>query len=138
MKNIGILAGLLFAVIGVTACNSGGGGGGGGAGSYQFSTYQLSHSCTQIGSTVYESVTYSIAAIAPEAYFQLAAATIPTGVTTLSAVGNCSPNQISVAPTCNYSFVYESSTPTSVIQVQLNGSLGIQNVATFSVGGSCI
>jgi|GEM_PF-5447934 len=137
MKNIALVALLITAFFVVSGCNSGGGGGGGSSGGYQYTDYGTSNSCKQISGIVYESVTFGIASISPSAYFQLGTTVMPTGVISYSSQGNCTSNQISESPSCTYSFVYESSTPVSAIQIQLNGSLGVQNLGTFPIGGSC-
>lgn len=139
MKNIGLITLLLISVGIIAGCNSGGGGGGGSSGGYQYSSYSISSSCSQTDSgIVYESVTYSIATVSPSAYFQLGTTVMPTGVISYNSQGNCSAAQISGSPVCTYSFIYESTTAISPIQLQLNGSLGIQNITTFNIGGSCI
>lgn len=138
MKNIGLITLLLVSMGIIAGCNSGGGGGGGSSGGYQYSSYSISSSCSQISGVIYESVTYSITSVSPSAYFQLGTTVMPTGVISYNSQGNCSAAQISGSPVCTYSFIYESTTAISPIQLQLNGSLGIQNITTFNIGGSCI
>lgn len=137
MKNIGLITLLLISVGIIAGCNSGGGGGGGSSGGYQFSDYSFNKSCTLVNGVTYESVTYFIPQIAPSAYFQLGTAILPTGVTSYNSIGNCSAQQISESPSCTFTFTYESNTPLSQIQLQLNGSLGVQNLTNIPVGGQC-
>lgn len=137
MKNVGLITLLLVSMGIIAGCNSGGGGGGGSSGGYQYSSYSFSKNCTVISGTTYESVVYSIAQITPSAYFQLGTAVLPTGVTSYTSQGNCSANQISESPSCTFTFTYESNTPPARIQLQLNGSLGVQNIDQIPVGGQC-
>lgn len=137
MKNVGLITLLLVSMGIIAGCNSGGGGGGGSSGAYQINAFASNNNCSQIGSLIYESVTYS-ASVVPAAYFQRNTTSLPEGVKSFNTSGNCSASQISESPSCTYTFTYESTTQLTNIQIQLNGSLGPQNIAVLSIGGSCI